>query len=354
MRVDGTTSFSFKNPRSAHLRSSGWRMLGSSAGSTEAGTSPVTQLLRLHVVDLNVSRARKGFKAARIRVFGDHFGNGELSLSKVDCTLARPHVDGTQLGRGIEDRPILKGRSRSAEIALPVQGHSRTASTHSRRRTPGPQRSSIAGMVPWPSEDRLRWPEKAAMASFLLVALVAVATPTPLLETRSLGIDQRIFSGGGTPSSSRFELPAESERVFVESMPAFGCIRIRVRNDAFIGPVCNEHLSCLSGASVPSRGASFEVFRLAKAGEFYVTTESACHSACCDRRGMSFSANGRLTDGPVHRLWLRLGIAGALALLLGFGSATWIAAKRGGAGIAARLAVVVGLAVATVCLCLSL
>ena len=46
---------------------------------------------------------------------------------------------------------------------------------------------------------------------------------------------------------------------------------------------------------------------------------SACASYCCDLHGVLFTADGgRLADGPLQRLGLRLGLLGVLAILVGF------------------------------------
>ncbi|XXY16742.1 hypothetical protein WME88_51755 [Sorangium sp. So ce216] len=152
---------------------------------------------------------------------------------------------------------------------------------------------------------------------FAISASVAIATPTPLLQRLRPGTQDRVFPVVADQDVPSFVLPNEVGGVEVVQGPRYGCIQLQARDEQSVGPVCNRHLHCID--EPPANRSPFEVYRLRGPNTFYVETGSACHSACCDWRGMSFTGEGkRLDDGVVQRLSLRLGLMGLIGLGAGF------------------------------------
>lgn len=163
---------------------------------------------------------------------------------------------------------------------------------------------------------RLGWPELAMSLVGLVTTGAALVTSTPLLRGASLGIDHRVFPTTTDQDPLVFELPAEDGAARFETILPHGCIQV---GSPSVSPTrsCNRHLHCADGP-LPAHPSTFEVFRVPDTRNLYVMTGSACDSACCDWSGALFAGDGRrLDDGPLQRLYLRLGMTGAIALTTG-------------------------------------
>jgi hypothetical protein len=180
---------------------------------------------------------------------------------------------------------------------------------------------------------------------FVISALVAMTTQTPLLQNRSLGIDRRIFPITLDEKRSAFDLPPELGSVRIEPAPQYGCLQLVTRSGQSIRRVCNQHLLCLDRSATMPSAMAFEVFRFPQPNAFYVETGSQCNSACCDWRGMSFTGEGeRLDDDILRRLTLRLGVSGIIALTVGLLCLIW--AVRSRVVLSVRLGIIGGFGVA--------
>jgi len=174
----------------------------------------------------------------------------------------------------------------------------------------------------------------AAVVAFLSTATLAVLRSTPMLQSSSVSVDDRVFPVSYDAASSlRFD--AETFRVQLSEQP--GCVELHALQGK--SEVCNRHLHC---ADRPPKVWAFEVFR-SGADAFYVETGSQCNSACCDFRGTTISSRGqRLDDTWPQRVLTRLGYVGLGALGLGI-----YGFVRRGRGLLARSAGIVGFALAT-------
>jgi hypothetical protein len=200
----------------------------------------------------------------------------------------------------------------SAGDALPIRGASKASPASRMRMSPG-HRLTLAAWI-----QLLGWPGALVFTGFVLSAVISMTAATPLLGSFDPSTKDRIFHN----STSHPEL--DLERVRVEPGPQPACIQLRSRGGMVTGPICNRHLLCDDSSAPPSPYWSYEVFRLHAPDAFYVETGSACYSGCCDWSGMSFNGDGkRLDDGILQRVYLRLGIPGSAAALLGLFSVVW-------------------------------
>jgi hypothetical protein len=193
----------------------------------------------------------------------------------------------------------------------------------------------------------LGWPEKGFILFSAVSIGVAMATPTPLLQDLSLSGDSRIFPTTPTQGSSGFDLPPELGHIRIEPALQYGCIQLRASTGQSTGPICNRRLLCRDKTETAADSMAFEVFKLPTPNAFYVETGSACNSACCDWRGMSFTGDGkRLDDSLLQRLSLRLGLPGFAGLLAGFLCLAWVLRARTGLSARAGMAIGFGAAMA--------
>jgi hypothetical protein len=186
-------------------------------------------------------------------------------------------------------------------------------------------------------------PETIIIGLFIACATVATGIPTPLLQSPSLPTGEVVFPKFVSDGHLRFDMPKGKGVVRIESAPEYGCIQIDAVDGKRVGPVCNRHMHCLEGSTVPPFRSSLSIYKMQRVGEYYVDTGSACYSFCCDLRGMTFSGEGRrLDDGPMQRILLRLGIFGIIPLVIGVVCA--ILRVRKTRSLAARLGVILGFA----------
>jgi hypothetical protein len=177
--------------------------------------------------------------------------------------------------------------------------------------------------------------EAGTVLGLAISAAIAVATPAPFLQDLSPGVDKRIFPR----SDAAQEATVGSIRIRRTARP--GCVEL----DGDVRAVfCNQHLHCSANIA---QAWSFEVFQLDPRDIFYLETGSQCNSACCDWRGMTFTAEGRrLDDGVVQRVMLRLGIAGSAACVMGLAGLVWMLRKRQGRSVVSRIGVIAGFGLA--------
>lgn len=189
----------------------------------------------------------------------------------------------------------------------------------------------------------LGFPETIAIGLFIACATVATAIPTPLLQSPSLRTEEVVFPKLVSDGHLRFDMPTARGTVRIESAPKYGCIQIDAVDGTRVGPVCNRHMHCQEGSTVPSFPSPLSIYKMPRAGEYYADTGSACYSFCCDLRGMTFSGEGRrLDDGPLQRILLRLGIVAIVPLVIG--AACVFLRVRKTRSLAVRLGVIVGFA----------
>lgn len=171
--------------------------------------------------------------------------------------------------------------------------------------------------------------ERVLLCLFVASLATAMLSPSPLLQTKALTIETRVF-----PNANGHEM-FDWGALHVTSAAKPGCIELRASNTIV---VCNPHLSCEES---PHPSIAFQVFQLGP-DSFYVEGGSTCNSVCCDWRGMSFTAEGkRLDDAFYHRIFLRLGILGGAACLIGlYGLAQYLR------GVPARIKLFGGLGLA--------
>jgi len=162
--------------------------------------------------------------------------------------------------------------------------------------------------------------EVVAIGLFIVVAIVAMTRPTPLLTEKAA--DEMALVYPLRPEAREpFEVPGDSGIVRVKSVNPYGCIEIEGPGRQRVGPICNRHLDCRRGP-LPTVPSNLFVFQISGTGQYFAQTGSACDSACCDMSGMRFALDGkRLDDGPFHRVYLRLGLLGCVALGIGAASA---------------------------------
>ena len=164
-------------------------------------------------------------------------------------------------------------------------------------------------------------PEGIVIGLFVVLALRAMAVPSSLLSQRDF---DEMVSVYPTLVEERapFEIRTKNGTARVQSVAPYGCIRIEAADGQRVGPICNRHMDCWQGAR-PTLTSNLTVFRTSTSGEYFADTGSTCDSSCCDLSGMRFSANGRrLDDGPLQRVYLRLGSLGLAALAVGVSGAT--------------------------------
>ncbi|APR81530.1 Hypothetical protein A7982_06879 [Minicystis rosea] len=164
---------------------------------------------------------------------------------------------------------------------------------------------------------------------------MAVVTPTaPFSQRMILGTDRMIHPQHVEQRTGSFTV--DGIRIDQDSQ---GCLGLALPDGRNVGPFCHRHLTCWEKA------IGFEVFKLPDPGRYYVETYSACHSACCDRGGMTFGREGRLDDGLGQRIWRRLDVVGSLALGLSLLLLLW-RTRRPSAHLWWRVASLAGLACA--------
>jgi hypothetical protein len=193
--------------------------------------------------------------------------------------------------------------------------------------------------------------ETFSAVAFAVCALLAMTVSTPLLTPPPSTLEL-VFPGLEEERTTPFQMPTEKGTVRVESVEPYGCIVIVPSDGARVGPVCNRRLHCLNGAQPPTFPAQLSVYRTS-GGQYYADVGSACDSACCDRSGIRFSSEGkRLDDGPLQRVFMRLGPLGIVLLLVGItGGLLQLFARR---SLGCRIAAVLGFAGAITLLCSAL
>ncbi len=161
---------------------------------------------------------------------------------------------------------------------------------------------------------------RGSAAIFLGSALVAAATRSPMLQTRTYPVNARVFPD--STNQEQFRSPA----FLVSLAPRPGCLRIVRLETGSAYEVCNETLHCAAPSEVVATVTGFEVFRRNEDDSFYVDAGSQCNSSCCDYRGTVVSAEGKRQDDTVFkRIWLRLGPVGWLGVAVGV--AGWLAGR---------------------------
>lgn len=201
---------------------------------------------------------------------------------------------------------------------------------------------------PNPLLRRLGLPEAMVIGGFFVCALVAMTLPITLLSRTPDDAQMVTWEMGKEPMTSR-EVLGEKGPIRVESVEPYGCIRIRVADGRQLGPICNQRMACLHRAPLPAELSTVYLSRLSNAGQYFVETGSACDSSCCDYRGTKFSDDGkRLDDGPLQRIYLRLGLLGLS--VLGMGAAGAVLRLLGRRWLGWRVATLIGFASALVCL----
>jgi hypothetical protein len=183
---------------------------------------------------------------------------------------------------------------------------------------------------------------------FIVCALTAVGLPTTLLS-RTPDAAKLVMWDPDTEGMTSRQVIGKNGPIRAESVAPYGCIRIRVAEGKEIGPICNRHMSCLDGASLPAQPSHVYLFRLSNTEQYFAETGSANNSSCWDYRGTKFAGDGkRLDDGPLQRIYLRLGLLGLS--VLGMGAAGAVLRLLGSRWLGWRVATLIGFASAIVCL----
>jgi hypothetical protein len=189
------------------------------------------------------------------------------------------------------------------------------------------------------------------LATVGISVVVAMVSPTPMLQDRDIGIDKRVFPSR-LGAQSTFALPLANGGAIVENASEYGCLRVKPQQGKLPWEVCNLRLQCRRNSATAAEISSFEIYRLPEPDTFFVTTGSACNSECCDWRGLSLTGNGiRLDDGVLDRIFLRLGAVGIFAMVLGV--ASYPARRRFGTTKGIRIIGMIGILTATAMLWLN-